>query len=60
MLIDEASFRASLQRLSPIERPAWIVEARRLLKIVEIYNSIRRKRRLNPSTRKFEKRPSAS
>jgi hypothetical protein len=54
MHIDEACLSASLQRLSPIERPAWLAEARRLLKIVEAYNSIRRKRRLNPSTGKFE------
>ena len=54
MLTCEASLSASLQRLSPIERPVWIAEARRLLKIVEAYNSIRRKRRLNPCTGKFE------
>ena len=54
MLIDEASFSASLQRLSPIERPVWIAEAGRLLKILEAYNSIRKKRRLNTCTGKFE------
>ncbi len=54
MLTDEASLRAFLQRLSPIERPAWMAEARRLLRIVEAYHSIRKKRWLNPCTGKFE------
>lgn len=54
MHIDEAGLSASLQRLSPLERPAWLQEARRLLKIVEAYNSIPKKRRLNPCTGKFE------
>lgn len=35
MLSDEARLHASLQRFSPVERPAWIREARRLLSIVE-------------------------
>ncbi len=54
MHIDEAGLGASLQRLSPLERPAWLQEAKRLLKIVEAYSSIRRKRQLNPCTGKFE------
>lgn len=54
MHIDEACLGASLQRLSPLERPAWLAEARRLLKIVEAYHSIRKQRRLNLCTGKFE------
>ena len=54
MLSDEAYLHASLQRLSPMERPAWVAEARRLLSIVEAYHAIGKKRRLNPATGKFE------
>ncbi len=54
MHLDEAGLGASLQRLSPFERPVWLAQARRLLKIVEAYNSIRKKRWLNPCTGKFE------
>lgn len=54
MHLDEAGLGASLQRLSPIERPAWLAEAKRLLKIVEAYHLIRQKRRLNLCTGKFE------
>ena len=54
MHLDEAGLGASLQRLSPIERPAWLAEAKRLLKVVEAYHLIRKKRRLNLCTGKFE------
>jgi hypothetical protein len=50
---DEA-LNASLLRLPSEERGAWIDEASRLASLVERYEKIKKKRRRNPATGKYE------
>jgi hypothetical protein len=49
----ERDLRASLLRIPPEERTAWLDEAIRIAKIVARYRAIRPKRKLDPETRRY-------